>query len=151
MNNSIIDNRRIHCDFSQSVSKMNTYIPEETKQSIYGHGLQKKTKYRNQQEDTKYDFVHHDFGKKRQQDRDDRGHTRFDKGSRHDDPKRYSQSERFDTDKRRSHHEYGEGRRSSKYDDEQRSPPTERSRDDYDHRDGRARKSRSRSPSHRRY
>ena len=58
MNNAIIDNRRIHCDFSQSVAKVNTYIPEVPKKGVYGEGLQKKTKYRDQQDEQKFEFLY---------------------------------------------------------------------------------------------
>ena len=58
MNNAIIDNRRIHCDFSQSVAKVNTYIPEVPKKGVYGEGLRKKTKYRDQQDDQKFEFLY---------------------------------------------------------------------------------------------
>ena len=113
MNNAIIDNRRIHCDFSQSVSKINTYQPDIPKHSIYGQGLQKKTKYRDQGEETKFEFIH-DTGKKEKKDVTDwkpkssrRLHSRKDRN--HDDRNR---------DSRMFHEERNrDDRRSREYDD----------------------------------
>jgi peptidyl-prolyl cis-trans isomerase-like 4 len=63
MNNVLIDDRRIHCDFSQSVSKIN-YMQEtkgiesiESEQGFGGVGLKKKTKYRNEQSKQEYEMI----------------------------------------------------------------------------------------------
>ncbi|KAJ2999221.1 Peptidyl-prolyl cis-trans isomerase cyp6 [Globomyces sp. JEL0801] len=115
MENVLIDDRRIHVDFSQSVSKLNNEF--NGGKVSYGNGLEKKTRYRDQiEKEDDYELIF-----------DHQGHS-----SRVDASKSKSR-EKEDDMKRRSEDS------SDRRDRRSRSPQRGRSGDNRESRDGKDR------------